>query len=47
MTSVPELIISRNIHLKWAVVERLLLTPEVRGLNPVIGKFYIKHYCQL
>ena len=32
----------------WAVVvaqlvEHSLLTPEVRGSNPVIGKFYIKH----
>ena len=26
------------------LVERLLLTPEVRGSNPVIGKFYIEHY---
>ena len=25
------------------LVERLLLTFEVRGSNPVIGKFYIEH----
>ena len=25
------------------LVERLLLTPEVCGLNPVIGKIYIEH----
>ena len=34
--------------MSWAVVvaqlvERSLLTPEVRGLNPVIGKIYIEH----
>ena len=33
------------------LVERLLPMPEVRGLNPVIGKNYIEHlfivYCQL
>ena len=26
------------------LVERLLLTPEVRGSNPVIGKIYIEHW---
>ena len=25
------------------LVERLLLIPEVHGLNPVIGKIYIEH----
>ena len=25
------------------LVERLLLIPEVRGLNPIIGKIYIDH----
>ena len=25
------------------LVERSLPTPEVRSLNPVIGKFYIEH----
>ena len=25
------------------LVERLLAIPEVRSLNPVIGKFYIEH----
>ena len=34
----------------WAVVvvqfiERLLPTPEVRGLRPVISNFYIEHNC--
>ena len=30
------------------LVERSLPTPEVRGLNPVIGKIYIFNiYCQL
>ena len=25
------------------LVERSLLTPEVRGSNPIIGKIYIEH----
>ena len=32
------------------LVERLLLTPEVRGSNPVIGKLFYRRlfvYCQL
>ena len=33
---------SRKAVVVAQLVERLLLTPEVRGLNPVIGKIYIE-----
>ena len=35
MTSMTAVVVAQ-------LVERLLLTPEVRGLNPVIGKIYIE-----